>query len=128
MAARLWFILVTSFVSFVASAEIMNSQLTTAIESREPVDDLGHNVDVSEGDIVQVMFFTHVGSMAGKNIVHRWLYKDQQMAAVTLNVRSNNYRTYSSKNIMASWAGEWQIQVWHDDLMLLSHDFTVTAK
>jgi hypothetical protein len=45
-----------------------------------------------------------------------------------LNIGSDNWRTYSSKMIPSYWSGAWQVQVWQEDKLLLSSDFTVVQE
>ena len=40
-----------------------------------------------------------------------WYYKDSLMAEVELPVRSSSWRTWSSKNILPSWVGDWMVKV-----------------
>jgi hypothetical protein len=45
------------------------------------------------------------------SIVHRWYYGEKLMAEVTLAIRSPLYRTYSSKNILPGWGGQWRVEI-----------------
>lgn len=121
-------LLVLSLFSFAVHAEITRSQLTSDIASREPTDDLGDKVTIAPTGVTSVYFFTHVEAMAGKQLVHRWYFEGEEMAAVNLRIGGNSWRTYSSKKILPEWQGQWQVQVWHEDLQLLSHSFTVSAE
>jgi hypothetical protein len=47
----------------------------------------------------------------GDSIVHRWYYGEKLMAGVTLPIRSPLYRTYSSKNILPGWGGQWRVEI-----------------
>lgn len=109
-------------------AEVQRSQLTNAIEEREPTDNVTEPVFIGPDDVKTLYYFTHITNMAGKQIVHRWLYNGNEMAAVTLNIGSESWRTYSSKRIVPQWDGEWQIQVWHQDLQLTSTTFKVVTE
>jgi hypothetical protein len=106
-------------------AQVERSQLTDMVEQREPLGELGEIISVKEGELKKVFFFTHITHLANQQITHRWLYQGSEKAAVTLNIGSDSWRTYSSKILPSYWPGEWQIQVWYGDLQLLSHDFTV---
>ena len=111
--------------SFTSLAQVDRSQLSDAIEQREPVNDLGTSVSVAPGEFKKVYFFTQISHLANQQITHRWLYQGVEKAAVTLNIGSDNWRTYSSKILPDYWPGEWQVQVWYGDLQLLTYDFTV---
>ncbi len=115
-------------LSCIAIAEVERGVLTTAIENREPVDDLGEIVIDDDAHVQQVFFFTQVKQLDGKQIIHRWFYRDREMAAVTLNIGSNNWRTYSSKRLRPQWLGEWRVEVWQGDLKMVEHKFEYKAE
>ena len=98
--------------------------LTSAIDNREPVDDLGNEVSMPDDTLV-LYYFTHITDMANQQIVHRWFYNGSEMATVSLNIGSNSWRTYSSKKILPQWTGQWTVQVWHNDLQLTEHSFSI---
>ncbi|WP_340680394.1 DUF2914 domain-containing protein [Paraglaciecola sp.] len=111
-----------------SAAQVERSQLTETIEQQEPVSDLGNTVTVRAGELKKVFFFTQISHLANQQITHRWIYQGSEKAAVTLNIGSENWRTYSSKILPSYWPGEWQVQVWYGDLQLLRHDFTVVIE
>jgi hypothetical protein len=119
-------LLLSACFTVVAAAQVDRSQLVSGINDREPIDNLGTNVEALSGELKKVYFFTQISDMENQQVTHRWLYQGEEKAAVTLNIGSNNWRTYSSKNIPSNWAGQWQVQVWQSDLLLISHDFVVT--
>ncbi len=56
--------------------------------------------------------FTHIKGAEGETtITHRWMMGDSVMADVQLPVKSTSWRTWSSKNFVPGWAGEWKVQV-----------------
>lgn len=110
------------------SAQVERSQLTDMIEQREPVNDLGNVITLKEGELKKVFFFTQIIHLANQQVTHRWIYQGSEKAAVTLNIGSDNWRTYSSKILPSYWPGDWQVQIWYEDLQLLSHDFTVVVE
>ena len=126
---KLWSILliiILSVCSQIVSAQVERSQLTSSIENREPTDDLEGVVQGQFNQIKRVYFFTQVSGLANQQIIHRWLFEGEEKAAVTLNIGGDSWRTYSSKSLPSYWEGKWQVQVWHGDLMLISHHFEVT--
>ncbi|MBL4631620.1 MAG: DUF2914 domain-containing protein [Paraglaciecola sp.] len=113
------------FSQFVA-AHVERGQLTSSIENTEPTDNLEGVVQGQNNKMKRVYFFTQVTGVSGQQIIHRWLFEGIEKAAVTLNIGSDNWRTYSSKNLPSYLPGKWQVQVWTGDLMLISHHFEVT--
>ncbi len=56
--------------------------------------------------------FTHIKGAEGETtITHRWMRGDSVMAEVQLPVKSSSWRTWSSKNFVPGWAGDWKVQV-----------------
>ncbi|MEP7705356.1 DUF2914 domain-containing protein [Paraglaciecola sp. 25GB23A] len=109
-------------------AKVVRHQLAQSIEQREPIGDYAANVTVKAGELKKVFFFTQITDLANTQITHRWFYQGQEKAVVTLNIGSDNWRTYSSKMIPSYWSGTWQVQVWQEDKLLLSSEFTVTQE
>ena len=111
-------------MSFAAASEVERHVLTSAVENREPVDDLGDSVTISD-DTLTLYYFTHITNMANQQVIHRWFYNGEEMASVSLNIGSNSWRTYSSKSILPNWKGQWTVQVWREDLQLTEHSFEI---
>lgn len=122
--SKLLIAFLTLFYSASSFAEVTKAQLTSAVENRQPVDNLQDDVVGKTDIITKVYFFTRISTLGGKQISHRWFYQGQLQAEVPLNIGSDSWRTYSSKRIKPDWQGDWQVQVWHEQEMLLSHDFT----
>lgn len=112
-----------------ASEHIARAVLTSAIDDREPVDDLGSGFEHNGDNFHQVFFFTHMLNHANTGIVHEWHHNGELEAAVELNVGSNSWRTYSSKQIHHLATGDWTVRVvdTHGE-PLAEHHFTVNPQ
>ena len=67
-------------------------------------------------DVGKLYCYTKVtGGEEGDTITHKWYYGDDVMAEVTLGVKSSEYRTYSSKNLMSQWKGDWRVEIASSD-------------
>ncbi len=88
---------------------IQRAVITSNVENREPVDNL--NATAVSLDLNKVFFFTEVSGLANQTITHRWSLDGQVQAEVTLNIGSNRWRTYSSKNLFAGLRGSWLVEV-----------------
>ena len=96
------------FISFSAlSAGITRSVFTTEIKNKEPVSEFKH-ISV---DVTRVYFFTELSGLNGHTITHRWEYNGKVMAEIHFQVSADRWRTWSSKNLLASWVGKWQVSV-----------------
>ena len=80
---------------------------TSGIENKEPVDELGQLT----ADSSKIYFFTEIRGMEGHTISHRWEQGGEVRAEVSFEVGGNRWRVWSSKNLMASWLGEWTVSV-----------------
>lgn len=56
-----------------------------------------------------------VGAQAGSQITHNWYFNGVLKASVKLEVRSTNFRTWSSKTLQPGWVGEWMVEILSDD-------------
>jgi Protein of unknown function (DUF2914) len=87
---------------------VARTAFTTAIVEREPV----NNLQRVPGNISRLYFFSDLRGLAGEIVTHHWIYNDTLMAKVTFKVgAAQRWRVYSSKNLLAKWQGQWQVQV-----------------
>jgi hypothetical protein len=107
-------------VSGVLHAEtgVTRSAFTTAIEDREPVD----QVSELSNDTTKIYFFTEISDMYGHAITHRWEQGGEVRAEVTFNVGGDRWRVWSSKNLASSWTGQWTVSVVDEGGNLLTQE------
>lgn len=98
-----------SLMTFQACAEdsIARSTFTTAIDNREPVDE----VTAIDTDTQKVYYFTDIRGLNGQTITHRWEQNGEVQATVNFNVGGDRWRVWSSKNMKPELTGEWQVLV-----------------
>ena len=99
-----------------APAEQSGLQIQDAVVCQDVVDraPVG-NSDVFAKDIARLYCFSRVVGAAGQTqITHNWYYKGTLKASVKLPVRSDNWRTWSSKTIDPAWTGEWMVEILSD--------------
>lgn len=90
------------------SLSVETIQFGTDVENRELV---GTDITFSS-DIGTVFCFTHItGAQDTTEIAHVWYYQSEEIARVPLQVRSSDWRTWSSKRILPSWVGDWDVRV-----------------
>lgn len=103
-------LLVVTCMTYVHAAElrVADGTITTGIENQLPVD----RVDTYPADYGKLYCFTRiVGAAADTEVTHVWFFQDDEMARVTLPIRSGDWRTYSSKRFLPQWAGDWRVVV-----------------
>ena len=87
---------------------VVDGTMTSAVENQMPVD----RIESYPADFGKLYCFTRiVGAQGDTEITHVWYYQDNEMARVSLSVRSSNWRTYSSKRFLPQWAGEWKVVI-----------------
>jgi len=109
MRHLLLLVLILLLLPAMASASItVEGALTTAISERQAVD----QVTELPPDVTRLYCFTRIlgGGEAG-TVVHVWYWGDREMARVELPVRSDDWRTWSSKNVLPEWHGTWRVEV-----------------
>ncbi len=106
----LMFVMVALSISYVQAADLRVAEgtITTAIEDQMPVD----KIDSYRADFGKLYCYTRiVGAQGDTEVTHVWYYQDNELARVTLPVRSADWRTYSSKRFLPQWAGQWKVVV-----------------
>ena len=95
-----------------AGIQIMDAVVCQGVQNHQPV---GAN-DVFPNGTTKIYCYNRVvGAAADTKITHNWYYKGNLKASVPLSVRSNNWRTWSSKNLDPSWSGEWMVEILSED-------------
>ena len=104
-----FFMVCTSMLVVNAQAEtgVLRSVFTTEVLNKEPVSEL----QKISTDTTRVYFFTEINGLNGHTITHRWEYNGEVLAEVSFEIAANRWRTWSSKNMLASWTGKWQVSV-----------------
>jgi len=88
--------------------EVSDGVITSGIQDRQPIDRLS-SVPASSGT---VYCFTRIAGAGGETTVtHVWLKDEREMARVVLPVRSNDWRTWSSKRLISAGQGNWRVAV-----------------
>lgn len=97
---------------------VVRSTFTTAIEEREPANDL-KTIANSEG---KVFYYTELRDMSGQTAIHRWEYDGEVKAEVKFDVRGPRWRVWSSKSFVPGWIGDWKVSVINGAGEVISED------
>jgi DUF2914 family protein len=84
--------------------------------AREPLDP-GTEFPNTSGSVYCYSRIT--GAAVPTTITHVWYYEGETMARVELPVRSMDWRTWSSKRLLPSWTGHWQVKILDEDGLVL---------
>ena len=90
-----------------AEGSVARAIITTDVADREPVNDLERVLAGNE----KVIFFTELRGMEGQVVKHRWSYGGELKAEIEFTIGGPRWRIWSSKNLVAEWAGEWTAEV-----------------
>lgn len=103
------FLLFALFLSAAAIAgEVARAQFTTAIDAREPADDL---TEADAANTQKIYFFTELRDLEGQTVTHRWTHDGATLAEVSFTPGSARWRVWSSKELLPEWTGTWTVSV-----------------
>ena len=83
------------------------AQFTTAVEDREPVD----QVTFVSNDVRKIFFFSDLRNLAGQTVIHRWIHEGETRAEVRFEVGGPRWRVWSSKELLEDWIGDWTVEI-----------------
>jgi len=89
-------------------AMMVEAELCAGIEERMPTG----MADSFTPDVGEVYLWCKVTGCMDTTVMHHvWYRNGEQVADVELPVRSPSWRTWSSKKILSSWTGDWEVKV-----------------
>jgi Protein of unknown function (DUF2914) len=101
---------------------VARAVITSGVVDRAPRDEL----KVVSADADRVYCWTDVRGASGQTLVHAWIHEGSTKARVRIRARADRWRCYSSKQLLSSWIGEWQVKVFTEDgRVLATAEFTV---
>ncbi len=63
-------------------------------------------------DITKIYCFSEInGTEEPLTVLHKWYYKYQLVGSVALRVKSERFRTYSSKKVAPEQIGDWKVEI-----------------
>lgn len=106
----------------VEGLKIIDAAVCRGVEERKPIE----SGDRFPSDVGSLSCFCRVVHGKGTKIVHAWIHDGQTRARVELEVGSNSWRTWSTKRILPSWTGSWEVKIMTPDGVVLdSVAFTI---
>ncbi len=97
---------------------VVRSVFTTAVDEREPTDNIKELSTLSD----KVIYYTELRDMSGQTAKHRWEFNGEVMAEVEFNVGGSRWRVWSSKSFVPGWTGEWKVSVLNGANEVISED------
>lgn len=85
------------------------------VVDREPVG----TAERFAADVGTLACFTRITGGGGQVVVHAWIHEGTTRARVELEVGSDSWRTWSTKQILPSWTGSWEVKIMTPDGQVL---------
>lgn len=99
-----------------ADTDVMRIAIAKEIKNLEPV----NTGNVFSRNVNKLYCFTEIKTDDyPTKIVHIWLYNENIIAEIPLEVNSYTWRTYSSKQILPKWVGNWKVEVYSNEGKLI---------
>jgi hypothetical protein len=111
------------------SEHVNRAHLVRIVRNLEPVGEDVQSITLMEGQPRRLAYFTEVKGLGGQNITYRWLYEGKLVFSKKVAVTGNyTWRSYISKLIIASMAGQWVVELRDDqDKLLVQENFEVLS-
>lgn len=104
----------------------VRTQLTSGLADMQPTDELVSPIMVAPGGTRRVYFFTEARGMFGSRVTHRWQFEGTTLTQLPFVVAGDPWPVYSSKDILADQAGDWEVSILAEDgTVLASESFRV---
>ncbi len=88
-------------------AGVVRAVFARSIVNREPVD----VVSALEREAGSVLFFSELRGLEGQTVVHEWIYRDEVVTRVPIQVGAPRWRAHSRKTLHPDWTGTWTVVV-----------------
>ncbi len=108
-------------------SQVIQAQLTSAIQQREPTDEIDH-IQLNQGANGRINFFMRLRDLAGQQVSVRWFYQNKEVAQIKLPIGNNEqWRTHANKLLPKTKLGQWHVEL-HDASgnLLAQRNFTVS--
>lgn len=94
-----------------AGLRVTRAYICRGIEESEPTD-AGRSFLPKEDGLNRLCCFSEIaGAAAPDSIWHVWYWGEREMGRVGLEVRSSRWRTWSRKQVLDEWKGEWHVDI-----------------
>lgn len=114
----------TMIQSGFSRGSVVRSIFTTAINDREPVD----NIKSLGNDANTISYFTELRDMSGQMAKHRWEYNGEVVAEVEFNVKGPRWRVWSNKTLAPQLLGDWKVSVINGAGEVIAEDVLTLTK
>lgn len=108
--------------------QVIQAQLTSAIQQREPIDEIDH-IELNHGTSERIHFFMRLRDLDGQQVSVRWFYQNKEVAQIKLPIGNNEqWRTHANKLLPKTRPGQWHVELQDASGNLLAQrNFTVSS-
>jgi hypothetical protein len=89
-------------------SSIIRTQFTTAIQDREPVDNL---TELNNGTAERIYCFTELTNLTGQVVTHSWEYRGEVVSEARFHVDRPHSRVWSSRLLTPDQPGSWTVVI-----------------
>ncbi len=117
-----------SIASSPDTAHVYRAQLTHAIESREPTDDIDM-LELQPGESKSIYFYLHLKDLQKKIVRVLWFHDNKLDSRLTLQIHGDDWRTNASKQLDEQRTGSWRVELQDESgSALVVRNFTVVLR
>lgn len=99
---------------------VLRAYVCRGIEQSEPTE-AGKSFIPAPDGVLHLCCFSEIGAPAGPDtVVHVWYWGQREMASVRLGIKGPRWRTWSTKQVLDEWRGEWHVDITDRHGILLS--------
>lgn len=91
-----------------SNIKISQASISKNVIDRQPLETFTDSVPKY---IRELYFYTQIENANGQKIYHRWRTDKEILATIELNIKSDKFRTWSSKKLSSAWQGKWYLEV-----------------
>ena len=104
----------------IAEGEITRALFTSAVQNREPIDQL----NILSELISEAFFFTEFRNFEGRTLTHQWLHNNKVSHSIPFLIKGKRWRVFSSKAFTsgAKQEGTWTVKVLDENGTVLSEN------
>ena len=85
---------------------VIRTQFTSAIQDRQPVDNLS---EVNTGTAGRIYCFTELENLSGQIVKHSWVYRGEVVSEQRFHVEGSPARAWSSRLLTPDRPGSWVV-------------------
>ncbi len=93
------------------SKQLVRAQFAWGIKDKEPTGEIGSPAILRPSDSVTLYFFSELEGMNGQSVSHRWSHDGRVALIKEFEIRGENWRVFSSKQLNTKLLGEWKVTV-----------------